>query len=745
MKSTLAPCPYCLIHGHSLNSGFKIISMNKLLFFYFTICTSLLFAQDLSVERIWKNYEFSPKRAEGYKSMNDGEYYTVVKGANSIYKFSLNDVNDKGSIVLNGDKLIVDGVKIEFDDYEFNSDESKILLLTNVAPIYRHSYQAVYYLFDLSTQKVTPLDTEHSPQTLAEYSPDGTKVSFIHGNDLFVKTIASGKVEKITQDGKRNKIINGTTDWVYEEEFAITKAYGWSPDSKYIAYLRFDEKSVPEYNMDFYGALYPEQYTFKYPKAGEVNSIVTAHLVSLENKKTQAIDLGTYEYIPRLNWSAKSNQLIIQTMNRHQNELKYWLVDVVKGKASSKNFFTEKSKTYVDIDDNLLILKDGQSILRTSEENGYRHIFQLNFDGSTKQITNGPWDVIDFIGFDENTQQIYFSSAERGAINKSIYAIQLNGLNKRELTSTVGYNDAEFLNGMKYFIHTYSNANQAPVSSLCKSDGSVVRVLESNQGLMDKLKKERLSTKQFMEINANGIKLNASVILPVGFDPAKKYPMYVNVYGGPGHNEVLNSWDGNDYFFHQLLAQKGYIVFQVDPRGTMYQGAEFKKSTYLQLGKLEIEDVMNAVKEYSKNTYVDASRVGIMGWSYGGFMASLGITKGADVFKMAIAVAPVTNWRYYDNIYTERFMRTPQENADGYDRNSPINFVDNIKGKYLLIHGSADDNVHFQNTMEMTTSLVKANKQFELFVYPDKNHGIYGGNTRNHLFQMMLKFIEANL
>ena len=509
--------------------------------------------------------------------------------------------------------------------------------------------------------------------------------------------------------------------------------------------MRFDEKAVPEYSMDTYGGLYPEAYTFKYPKAGEVNSLVTAHCVSLDSKKVQQISLGTYEYIPRLNWSSASNQLIVQTMNRHQSELNYWLVDVVKGKVSSKIFFTEKSTTYIDIDDNLLILKDGKSILRTSEESGYRHIYQLNFDGSVKQITSGPWDVIDFLGFDEASKQIYFSSAEKGAIHKSIYSVETSGANKRDLTTTIGYNEAEFLNGMHYFIHTYSNANQAPVYQLCKSDGSVVRVLESNQAFMDKMKKERLSTKQFIEVNANGVKLNASVILPVGFDPSKKYPMYVNVYGGPGHNEVLDAWDGNDYFFHQLLAQKGYIIFQVDPRGTMYQGVEFKKSTYLQLGKLEIEDVMNAVKEYAKNSFVDASRVGIMGWSYGGFMASLGITKGADVFKMAIAVAPVTNWRYYDNIYTERFMRTPQENADGYDRNSPINFVDNVKGKYLLIHGSADDNVHFQNTMDMTTALVKANKQFELFVYPDKNHGIYGGNTRNHLFQLMLTFIESNL
>jgi len=724
--------------------GFKLFLMKQCLFFVFTLVSSLIFTQDLTVERIWKNFEFNPKRIGGYQAMNDGEHYMKVKDG-SFYQYAMNDLNDKGLLFLDESKLVLDGKKITFDDFQFNADESKLLLLTNVESIYRRSYQAVYYLYDLKTQKLSPLDAEHAPQTLAEYSPDGTKVSFIHGNDLFVKTIASGKVEKLTLDGKRNKIINGTTDWVYEEEFSITKAYGWSPDSKYIAYLRFDEKKVPEYSMDTYGGLYPEAYTFKYPKAGEVNSVVTAHCISVDNKKAQPISLGTYEYIPRLNWSSTSNQLIIQTMNRHQSELNYWLVDVVKGKVTSKIFFTEKSTTYIDIDDNLLILKDGKSILRTSEESGYRHIYQLNFDGSVKQITTGPWDVIDFLGFDESSKQIYFSSAEKGAIHKSIYSVETSGANKRDLTPKVGYNEAEFLNGMHYFIHTYSNANQAPVYQLCKSDGSVVRLLESNQAFMDKLKKERLSTKQFIEVNANGVKLNASVILPLGFDPSKKYPMYVNVYGGPGHNEVLDAWDGNDYFFHQLLAQKGYIIFQVDPRGTMYQGVEFKKSTYLQLGKLEIEDVMNAVKEYAKNSFVDASRVGIMGWSYGGFMASLGITKGADVFKMAIAVAPVTNWRYYDNIYTERFMRTPQENADGYDRNSPINFVDNMKGKYLLIHGSADDNVHFQNTMDMTTALVKANKQFELFVYPDKNHGIYGGNTRNHLFQLMLTFIESNL
>ena len=370
------------------------------------------FSQDLSVERIWKNYEFSPKRIGGYQAMNDGEHYIKVKDG-SLYQYAMNDLSDKGVLFVDGSKFEVDGKKISFDDFQFNSDESKLLLLTNVESIYRRSYQAIYYLYDLKTQKLSPLDATHSPQTLAEYSPDGTKVSFIHGNDIYVKTIANGKVDKLTLDGKRNKVINGTTDWVYEEEFSITKAYGWSPDSKFIAYLRFDEKAVPEYSMDMYGELYPEAYTFKYPKAGEVNSVVTAHCVAVDSKKTQQISLGTYEYIPRLNWSSASNQLIIQTMNRHQSELNYWLVDLVKGKVSSKIFFTEKSKTYIDIDDNLLILKDGKSILRTSEESGYRHIYQLNFDGTSKQITTGPWDVIDFLGFDESSKQIYFSSAEK--------------------------------------------------------------------------------------------------------------------------------------------------------------------------------------------------------------------------------------------------------------------------------------------------------------------------------------------
>ncbi len=713
-----------------------------LLFVFSSFCLN---AQDITVEKIWKNYEFYAKGIQGFKSMNDGEHYTRTTEDLSIYKFSISDPADKGELLLDGRLMVLDGKQIAYDDYEFNSDESKILLLTNVASVYRRSYTAEYYLFDLKTQKLQALDDSNKPQTLAEYSPDGKSISYIHANDLYVKNLETAKVTRLTKDGKVNKIINGTTDWVYEEEFSITKAYGWSPDSKMIAFLRFNEEGVKEFSMAMYGDLYPEAYKYKYPKAGEDNSKVTAHVVNVKSCKISNLDLNSYEYIPRLNWSNAANHLILQTMNRHQNELRYHLFDFTASKPIHKIIFEEKSKTYIDVDDNLLILKDGKSILRTSEMDGYKHIYKLGFDGVSTQITKGAWDVIDFLGIDENSNSIFYSSAQPVATQKSIFSVMLDGTNLKELSKDRGYNEAEFLKGMKYFVLNYSNANKPPVYSLCKNDGTLIRDLETNSELNKKLKNYTLTNKEFLTIDANGVNLNAWIMKPLNFDPSKKYPVYMTVYGGPGHNEVLDSWDGSDFMYYQMLNQKGYIVFCVDPRGTMYRGADFKKSTYLQLGKLEIEDVMNSSKQLQKLPYVDASRIGIMGWSYGGFMASLAITKGADLFKMAIAVAPVTNWRYYDNIYTERFMRTPQENAAGYDRNSPINYVSNIKGKYFLIHGSADDNVHYQNSMEMINALVKANKQFDLFIYPNKNHGIYGGNTRNHLFQMLYDYTLKNL
>jgi dipeptidyl-peptidase-4 len=617
--------------------------------------------------------------------------------------------------------------------------------MTSIVPIYRRSFTAIYYLYDITTKQLMPLDEKHQPQSLAEYSPDGKSVSFIHGNDIFVKQVANGKVVKLTEDGKRNKIINGTTDWVYEEEFSITKGYAWSPDSKWIAFLRFNEKEVKEFNLTFYNELYPTEYTYKYPKAGEENSKVTAHIVNVSNGKITPINLGEYEYIPRLSWSKTANKLILQTLNRHQNQLNYHLIDLSSKKMTQKMFFEEKSKTYVEIDNNLMIRKDGNSILRTSEIDGFNHIYQLDFNGATTQITKGNWDVIDLYGIDENSNTVYYSSAEVSPMIKTIHSISTNGSNKNLLSLPIGVSDAEFTTGMKFMVLTHSDANTPPVYTLNKNDGSLVQMLEDNKLLKSKLVNLALSKKEFITFDVNGNKLNGWIMKPANFNSSKKYPVYMTLYGGPGHNEVVDAWDNSDYMFHQLLTQKGYLVVCVEPRGTLYRGAAFKKSTYLQLGKLETEDLIASAKELQGYPYVDANRIGVMGWSYGGFMASLAITKGADVFKMAIAVAPVTNWRNYDNIYTERFMRTPKENAEGYDANSPVNFVNLMKGKFLLVHGAADDNVHYQNSMELVNALVKADKQFDLFIYPNKNHGIYGGNTRNHLFKMILDFVEENL
>jgi dipeptidyl-peptidase-4 len=705
-------------------------------------------AQALSVEKIWKTYEFRSEGIEGFRSMQDGLHFTRLNdkdGEQSISKHEITNSSEAGTILISSDKLRYQGDKITIDDYFFNEDETKVLLTTQTTSIYRRSYTAVYFLFDLKTGTLNALDETHQPQTLAEYSPDGKMVSYIYKNDLYVKDIASGKVKKLTQDGKRNKVINGTTDWVYEEEFSITKAYDWSPDSKYIGFLRFNEKEVKEFNLTYYGELYPQNYSYKYPKAGEDNSKVTAHVVTVKTGKISPLDLGEYEYIPRIEWSGNSNKLILQTLNRHQNDLKYHLIDLTGKKISHKVFFQEKSDSYVEIDNNLLILSDGNTILRTSEADGFNHIYKLSFNGKSEQITKGNWDVIEFYGIDEKEGQIYFSAAQKDAISKGIYRINMDGSVTTAISSETGYNEAEFTTGMKYFVKTYSNANTPPIYTLCDNFGNEISVLEDNKKLKTTLSGYNLSKKEFVKFQSGNTILNGWMIKPVNFNPNQKYPVYVTIYGGPGHNEVADSWDGNDYLYHQLLAQKGYIVVSVDPRGTMYRGAAFKKSTYLQLGKLETEDFINTAKELQKLPYVDPNRIGIQGWSFGGFMTSLAMTKGADYFKMGISVAPVTNWRYYDNIYTERFMRTPKENENGYDDNSPINFVHLLKGKYFLIHGSGDDNVHYQNSMEMINALVRANKQFDLFIYPNRNHGIYGGNTRNHLFTMMLNYTLENL
>ncbi len=720
----------------------------KQLFALFLFYSHFAISQELTVERITRTGDFYAKGVEGFTSLPDGEHFTKIvneSGKSVLKKYSFKDFDGAGSTLVELSSIQFDGKLLAFDDATLSQSGNYLTLTTQTQSIYRYSFSTQYYFYHISTKKCFKLDLGSAPQTLATFSPDETKIAYVKKNDLYIYDIISAKTKQITQVGKRNQIINGTTDWVYEEEFAITQGFSWSPDSKFIAFMRFDETKVKEFQMTMYGELYPNQNKFKYPKAGEDNSKITFHIADAKSGKIKLVNLGTFEYLPRFEWSPVSNEVIVLTMNRHQSELSYLLVSNMK-KPISKLIYKETSKTYIDIDNNLELLSDGKSLIRMSEKSGFNHIYQLNFDGTQKQITTGNWDVIEYYGLEEKSKTVFFASAENGAINRVLSSISLDGTKKSALSPLEGSHYANFSTGFNYFIRQSSTANTVPTHTLCESSGKEIKVLEDNKELAQRLEDLKVVRKEFIQLpGADGTMLNAWMMKPADFSPEKSYPLYMTVYCGPGNNTVSNEFEGSGQMYHELLTRKGYIVLSVDPRGTMYRGEEFKKSTYLQLGKLETEDVIAVAQFIGHMPYVDPNRIGIQGWSYGGFMAASCMTKGADVFKMGISVAPVTSWRYYDNIYTERFMRTPAENASGYDDNSPINHVSKLKGNFLLVHGSADDNVHFQNSMELITALVKANKQFDMFMYPDKNHGIYGGNTRNHLYTKMLNYTLENL
>jgi len=534
---------------------------------------------------------------------------------------------------------------------------------------------------------------------------------------------------------------------VYEEEFSFTKAFFWSPNGSKLAYYRFDESKVKEYTMTMWGDLYPEQYKYKYPKAGEDNSIVSIWTYDVNTTKTIKMDIGseTNQYIPRIQWTAQANSLAILRMNRLQNKLEIILNNATDG--SSKIIYTEENKYYIEITDDLQFLSNNQFVI-TSEKDGYNHIYLYDFTGKLiKQLTSGKWDVVNIKGVDEKNKTIFYIAAESAPYNKDLCSVKLDGSKKTIISSKSGTNNADFSNTFKYYIGTFSDGNTPSVYTINTANGKEIKRLENNENLIKTLKPFNLSKKEFATLKTeNGVDLNYWIIKPADFDPNKKHPLFMYVYGGPGHNTVNNSYErGSDFYWFQLLAQKGYIVVSVDNRGTGSRGEAFKKCTYKELGKLETEDQINAAKYFGNQSYIDKNRIGIFGWSYGGFLSALCMTKGADYFKAGIVVAPISNWRYYDNIYTERYMRTPQENASGYDDNSPINHVKKLKGKFLLVHGTGDDNVHVQNSMDLITALVNANKQFEMQFYPNKNHNIYGGYTRFHLYKRMTDFILNNL
>ena len=710
------------------------------------LCVSIFAQQKITVEQIY-NGTFRAQGMDALQSLKNTNQYTVLnmdRASRSIQVDVYDYATLKKSVTLIDTK---DHKGLPFiDGYTFDSTEKTMLLACNSKQIFRHSFTADYYLYEIATKQLTKLfDFQIQEPT---FSPDGKKIAYARGNNLFVYDLASKQVVQITTDGKKNAIINGITDWVYEEEFAFVKAFDWSADSKKLAYIRFDESEVPEFSMSMFNKdLYPTVETFKYPKAGEKNAVVSLHLFDVTTNAAKTVDLGKYNdfYIARMQWTKDANVLSAQVLNRHQDNLDLLFVDGTTGKATVA--LNEKDKAYVDVTDNLTFLKDN-SFIWTSEKDGFNHIYLYDKSGKLKnQVTTGKWEVTSYYGFDEKTNSVFYQSTENGSINRAIYSIGLNGKGKKQLSTQTGTNGATFSPNFQYFINRFSSASQPTLYTLNSAkDGKQLQVIQDNAALATKIKGFDLPTKEFFVLKTEkGNELNAWMIKPKDFDPSKKYPVFMFQYSGPGSQQVANTWSSsNDYWF-MMLTQQGYIVACVDGRGTGYKGADFKKVTQLELGKYEVEDQIDAATVIGNYPYVDKARIGIFGWSFGGFMASNCILKGNDVFKMAIAVAPVTNWRFYDSIYTERYMQTPQENASGYDQNSPINHVDKLKGKYLLIHGSGDDNVHVQNSMQMMEALIQSNKQFDSQIYPDKNHGISGGMTRIQLYTKMTNFIKDNL
>ena len=721
-------------------------------FVFVLLALPLLFTaqQKLTLEDIWGKYLFMPKTAGGFNVLKDGKTYIEVANSQKdgvviLQKHDLKTGAELGEFV-NGNDVKYENTFLDLASYDLSPNEDKLLLHMNMDHVYRRSPRADYYVFDIATKKVTRLSTG-SKQMFPHFSPDGKKVAFVKDNNLWYTDLSSGQEVQVTTDGAANKIKNGWADWVYEEEFSKADMFDWSANSQYLAYVRFDETRVKEYSMDYYkGDLYPERYTFKYPKAGEDNSIVSVQVYDLTSKKTVAADIGaeTDIYIPRIQFTNTNNQLCIQRLNRLQNKLEFLFADAGTGKSSV--VYTDEAKTYIDITDDLRFIGT-KGFITSSERDEYNHLYY--FDLATKQlrqITKGAYDVTEFNGFDAATNTLFYTSTENGAMNRDVYSISLDGKTKKRLSNREGVNNFEFTQGFKYYVSSYSNANTPAVYELHSVDGKLIKVLEDNKVLTDRMKNFALTTKTFWSFkNSSGTVLNAWMMKPLNFDSTKKYPVYMYAYGGPGSNEVNNGWDGFDYFWHNLLCQEGYIVVCVDNRGTLGRGRQFKHSTYLQLGKLETEDQIDAAKYLGNLSYVDKARIGFQGWSFGGYMASLMITKGADVIKAAIAVAPVTNWKYYDNIYTERYMRTPAENASGYDDNSPVNMVSKLKGNYLIIHGTGDDNVHFQNTVMMVDAMITQGKVFDSEFYPNKNHSISGGNTRYQLYNKMTTFLLEKL
>ena len=700
-------------------------------------------------------------RAEGIQGvipMADGEHYTQMNAEGTqIIKYSFR-TGQQVEVVFDVAKARECTFK-RFDGYTFSPDGSKILIRTETQPIYRHSYKAVHYLYTIKRNIVEKL-SEGGPQQSPVFSPDGNMVAFVRDNNIFlVKMLYGNSESQVTEDGKFNHVLNGIPDWVYEEEFSFATALEFSPDNTMLAFIRFDESEVASFTFPIfagqaphYSALetYPGAYTYKYPKAGEANSKVSVHTFDIKSKVTRKIKLPLDPdgYIPRIRFTQDAAKLAIMTLNRNQNRFDLYFAD--PRSTLCKLVLRDESPYYINesVFDNIMFYPQNFSFI--SEKDGYSHLYWYSMGGNLiKQVTKGKFEVKRFIGWDAATNTFYFESNEESPLRTAVYKTDKKG-GRIKLSEKAGTNSAIFSSNLKYFMNTYSSLQTPAVITLNDNTGKVLKTLVTNQKLKETLAQYQLPKKEFFTFRTSqGTELNGWMIKPANFNESKKYPVLLYQYSGPGSQEVVDKWgiggDRGGIGWDAYMASKGYVIVCVDGRGTGGRGAEFAKCTYLNLGVKEAQDQVETAKHMAAQPYVDKSRIGIWGWSFGGYMTIMSMSEGTPIFKAGAAVAAVTDWRFYDTVYVERFMRTPQQNAEGYKAGSAFTRAANLNGRLLLVHGMADDNVHFQNCAEYSECLVQADKQFDMQVYTNRNHGIYGGNTRYHLFTRLTEFFLNNL
>lgn len=716
----------------------------KILFLFATLIATVAVAGNSSENylRAFTSRSLRAEKMDELKAMSDGEHYTMLSNDGKkiiLYNFKTG-AEEKTLLDVENTK----GAKInKITGYEFDSTENRILVSTELNYIYRRSFNTSYYLYNVSRNELEPLSEKENTQQMAHFSPNGRLVAFASGNNLYIKKLMYGTEIQITKDGKLNEIINGTPDWVYEEEFGLTCCFIWSKDSKLLAWTRFDEKEVKEFAFDKYDYPYDNSYKYKYPKAGETNSSVSVHVYDVENRTTKQMDCGEGNdiYFPIMKWTNDPNVFALVRMNRNQTELDLLSVNARSGVATA--LVREKENEYIDYENyNCLTFMDDNSFVALSERDGWKHIYMYNQNGMMlKQLTKGNWEVTDLYRYDIKTGECWFQATKEKSTERHIYKLDKKG-KITCLDNKPGTHSAVVT--QNYLINDFSDAETPDIFTLYDSKGKKIRTIMDNSALKETIASYQLPKKEFFTLKtAEGVELNAWIVKPKEMKPGKKYPLVMVQYSGPGSQEVKNKYTMD---WEMYLAMEGYVVACVDPRGTGARGRQFRNESYKQLGIIETHDQIEAAKVLGQMEFVDAKRICIWGWSYGGFMAlNCMINGGGSIFKAGIAIAPVTDWRLYDSTYTERFMQTPQSNDRGYEKSEIISKAGQLKGKLLLCHGTADDNVHIQHSMLFVENMIKAGVDFEMQVYPNKNHSILGNETRLHLYRRFNKFIKDNL